>query len=103
MPFGTFYFSAEESPPGLTQPGRRKGVRDRRRKEKKRCQGPILDEHVGVSYAPAMARPPRVALGGITYHPLNRGNARMTVFDDAVTKRCQAVTKRCQGPLFADV
>ena len=30
-----------------------------------------------------MARPPRVALGGITYHALNRGNARMTVFDDA--------------------
>jgi putative transposase len=30
-----------------------------------------------------MGRPPRGAEGGLIYHALNRGNARLTIFDDA--------------------
>ena len=40
-----------------------------------------------------MGRPKRAADGGLIYHVLNRGNARMTIFHKGEEKRCQGKRK----------
>ena len=53
-----------------------------------------------------MGRPRRAAAGGCVYHPLNRANARMTIFEDpegfaAFEKALSQAVERSQTRLLA--
>jgi REP element-mobilizing transposase RayT len=48
---------------------------------RKRCQEPFLDYGWAIRYFGCMGRAKRAADGGLIYHVLNRGNARMTIFE----------------------